>query len=390
MRRVVVVAFDGCQPLDVFGPAEVFAGAAEAQQRRGARDRGYQVVIAGGSGLTVGGERGPALLAETTLARLARGRGAIDTLVVAGGAGARRAAEQPAAVRAVRQLAARARRTTSVCTGAFVLAAAGLLDGRRATTHWAYCDLLGQELSAGPGRARDPIYVEDGALWTSAGVTAGIDLALALVKRDLGARSRCCWRAGWWCSCAAPAGSGRLDAQLAAQTAERDVLREVQAHVLEHPGAALEVPEPCRPAPGMSVRNFSRVFSAEVGLSPAAFVERVRVEAARQLLETTRRAAGEVASAVGFGTPEALRRAFARRLGLSPRVPGALWRGGPGARQSAQLKERDGARRRETERKGRGEMKLVFMLFRASPRSTWWAPTRCWRGCRAPRWCSPG
>lgn len=317
MRRVVVVAFDGCQPLDVFGPVEVFAGAAEAQQRRGARDRGYQVVIAGGSGLTVRSERGPALLADTTLQRLARGRGAVDTLVVAGGAGARRAAEQPAVLSAVRRLAARARRTTSVCTGAFVLAAAGLLDGRRATTHWAYCDQLAK---AHPRVQveRDPIYVEDGALWTSAGVTAGIDLALALVERDLG-REVALLLARWLVVFVRRAGGqSQFSAQLAAQTAERDVLREVQAHVIEHPGAALEVPTLARRA-GMSVRNFSRVFSAEVGVSPAAFVERVRVEAARHLLETTRRAAGEVASAVGFGTPEALRRAFARRLGLSPR-----------------------------------------------------------------------
>ena len=186
MRRIVIVAFDGCQPLDVVGPYDVFAAAGPALAARGGRARGYDVVLAAGAPGPLRGERGLSFVPDAPLARLGSAAAPpIDTLIVAGGAGARRAAGDARVIRAIERAAGRARRVGSVCTGAFVLAAAGLLDGRRATTHWAFCERLAAAHPAVRVEA-DPIYLRDGRIWTSAGVTAGIDLALAMVEQDLG------------------------------------------------------------------------------------------------------------------------------------------------------------------------------------------------------------
>jgi transcriptional regulator GlxA family with amidase domain len=317
MRRVAILASEGCQSLDVVGPYEVLAGASEAQQRRRARDPGYQVRIAARRRALVRAESGVGLAPEVTLARLAEERTPLDTFIVAGGAGARRDARDPQVVAMVRRVAGRARRVASVCTGAFVLAAAGLLDGRRAATHWAYCD----ELRAFRPAVRvepDPIYVRDGNLWTSAGVTAGIDLALALVEEDLG-REVAALVARWMVVFVRRAGGqSQFSAQLAVQAAERAPIRDLQAWIVEHPEGALDVPSLARRA-GMSPRHFSRVFRAETGVTPADYVDRVRVETARRLLETTAMPVERVAGSAGFGTPESLRRSLGRRIGLSPR-----------------------------------------------------------------------
>ncbi|WP_242393642.1 GlxA family transcriptional regulator [Anaeromyxobacter oryzisoli] len=315
-RRVVIVAFDACETLDVVGPLDVFATAGEMLEQRGARDPGYEPIVAGATSGALRTESGLCILPEVALAR-ASARAPIDTLILAGGVGARRAAQDRAILRTVVRATSRARRVAAVCTGAFVLAAAGLLDGRRATTHWAFCD----ELAAthpGVRVERDPIYVRDGRFWTSAGVTAGIDLALALVEEDLG-REVALAVARWLVVFVRRAGGqSQFSAQLASQLAARAPIRDLQAWIVEHPDAALDVPALARRA-GMSVRHFSRVFRAEVGVSPAAFVERVRVETARRLLEMTTDGVEQVADAAGFGTAEVLRRAFARRIGLSPR-----------------------------------------------------------------------
>ena len=318
MHRIVLVAFDNCQPLDVVGPFDVFTAAQEAQRARPGRRAGYKVQIAGVEDKVVGSEGGLQLLPHTTLARLAQPRAQpIHTLIVAGGAGARQAAGDPQVVRAIQRLARGARRVASVCTGAFVLAAAGLLDGRRATTHWAFCDQLATRWPAVKVQP-DPIYVRDGRIWTSAGVTAGIDLSLAMVEEDLGrelasavARTLVVFvrRAG---------GQSQFSAQLAVQAAARTPLRDLQAWIVEHPDAALDVQTLARKV-AMSVRHFSRVFSAEVGVGPAAYVESVRLETARRLLETTSWSVEQVAAGAGFGTPEAFRRTLHRRLGLAPR-----------------------------------------------------------------------
>jgi transcriptional regulator GlxA family with amidase domain len=361
MRRIVILALDGMQPLDVVGPAEVFSGARRAHERGavgagGARPLPYQVTIAGITAAPVQAESGLRIMPDAALARVlaaAGGGGMVDTFIVAGGSGARRAARDPAVTRLVRRAARRARRVASVCTGAFVLAAAGLLDGRRATTHWAHCN----ELAALRPAVRvdpDPIYVRDGRLWTSAGVTAGIDLALAMVEDDLGPETANLVARHMVVFVRRAGGQSQFSAQLAVQAAERAPLRELQAFIAEHPDGDLTVPALARRA-GMSLRHFTRVFAAETGVSPAAYVVEARLETARRLLESTGRNVEEVAAGAGFGTPEALRRAFARRLRLSPREYRARF----GRPITATTKEREhenrlpGVRRRDPARRDR-------------------------------------
>jgi len=313
-RCIAVLAFDRCQALDVTGPFEVFAEAAEARRQRNLPP-GYAPVVVTLDGAPVQSESGLGLLPAMSLAAAAR-RG-IDTLVVAGGRGARLAANSRDVAHALRQAARKARRVTSVCTGAFALAGAGLLNGRRCTTHFAFCDALAKafpQVLVEP----EPIYVRDGSVWTSAGVTAGIDLALALVEQDFGPELSLAVARQLVVFVRRAGGQSQFSPQLAAQAKEPGPLRDVQAYIAEHPEAALDVPTLARRA-RMSVRNFSRVFRQRLGVPPAEYVECVRVDAAKRLLESSDRSVEGIASAAGFGTPEALRRAFARRVGLSPR-----------------------------------------------------------------------
>jgi transcriptional regulator GlxA family with amidase domain len=313
-RRVAIVTFPGGLSLDVVGPHEVFVGATQALRIAGAPDPGYAVSVVTVDGKPMKLSSGLTLVPDAALARLPRG---LDTLIVAGGLGTAEAMGSVELTRAVAQAGRRARRVASVCTGTFVLAEAGLLAGRRVTTHWAHCAQLASafpEVRVEP----DPIYVRDGEVWTSAGVTAGMDLALAMVEDDVGrdvamvvARHLVMFvrRAG---------GQSQFSALLAVQAAEREPLRDLQSWIADHPDAALDVPAMAQRA-GMSVRHFTRVFRAQVGASPAAYVEKVRLETARRLLETTALPIERVADSAGFGTPESLRRAFHRGVGLTPR-----------------------------------------------------------------------
>ncbi len=312
-RRVVLVAFDGVQALDLVGPMDVFDAAGRVASGDPTRQASYAIEIAAPARRAVRAESGLTLVPTLGLETV---RGPIDTLIVAGGRGARVLATDPAAGRAIARLAGRARRVASVCTGAYVLAAAGLLDGRRATTHWAFCERFARAFPSVSVDA-DAIFVRDGRVWSSAGVSAGIDLALAMVEADLGrdvaltvARYLVLFvrRAG---------GQSQFSAQLASQLAETDAVRAVQTWIHEHVGAPLAVPALARRA-HMSPRNFARVFRREVGTTPGVYVERARVEVARRLLETTRASVDEVATRCGFGSAQTLRRAFARQVGVSP------------------------------------------------------------------------
>jgi transcriptional regulator GlxA family with amidase domain len=216
----------------------------------------------------------------------------------------------------VRRAAPRCRRIASVCTGAFVLAAAGILDDRRATTHWNSCARLAREFPRVRVEA-DPIFVEDGNVWTSAGVTAGMDLALALVEADLGREVALLTARHLVLFVQRSGGQAQFSAQLGAQLAQRDPLRELQRAIAEQPDGDYRV-EQLAERVSMSPRNFARVFRAEVGCSPAAYVERTRLEVARRMLETTALPVDGVARAAGFGTVDTMRRAFARRVGASP------------------------------------------------------------------------
>jgi transcriptional regulator GlxA family with amidase domain len=204
----------------------------------------------------------------------------------------------------------------SVCTGAFVLAKAGLLDGRRATTHWASCGDLAARYPAIQVE-RDPIFVRDGNVSTSAGVTAGMDLALALVEEDLG--RRVALEAARWLVVflQRPGGQAQFSAQLSAQAAGRAPLRELQSWIPDHLDEDLSVPALARRA-CMSDRNFARAFRRETGRTPGAYVEAARVERARIALETGDLPVETIAAQAGFGTVETMRRAFRRQVGVSP------------------------------------------------------------------------
>jgi transcriptional regulator GlxA family with amidase domain len=304
-RRIVVVAFDGVQALDVTGPSEVFSLA-----DRGSRTYEIQVVareptVTSSSGIRI-----------TPHATIDRYRGRIDTLIVAGGAAGRTTTAGEELISWLRHVSHRARRVASVCTGAFLLAEAGILDGRKATTHWAACDDLARaypSIEVLP----DPIYVRDGNVYTSAGVTAGIDLALALVEEDLGADVTLRVARDLVLFVRRPGGQAQFSHGIAAQAASRPGIRELQDWIIDHLDHDLSVAALAGRAV-MSPRNFARVFTAEVGTTPAAYVEGMRLERARILLESTDELLDEIARQCGFGTVETLRRTFDRCLHVSP------------------------------------------------------------------------
>jgi transcriptional regulator GlxA family with amidase domain len=304
-RRIVVVGFPDVQILDVTGPAEVFS---QANWMAGPT---YSVELVSPGGEPIRSTSGIELAAAPLPPR-----SRIDTLVVAGGLGTYQAVRDERLIAWLRSAAGRSRRVASVCTGAFLLARAGLLDGRRATTHWASCRSLQRSYPQIEVDA-DPIYVRDGDVYTSAGVTAGIDLALALVEEDLGPAVALGVARSLVLFVRRPGGQAQFSAGLAGQAADRLPLRELQAWMSDHLDEDLSIPALAERA-FMSPRNFARVFTREVGATPGAYVESLRVERARLLLESTDLQVAEVARRCGFGTVETLRRAFARRVRVSP------------------------------------------------------------------------
>jgi len=318
-RRVVIVAFDRVQVLDITGPSEVFSLADRARAAAGVSAAGstYSIELlaavggAGAAGATVRTSSGLKLEPHGPL----DGR-EIDTLIVPGGQGTRDATKDEHLISWIRAAARRSRRVTSVCTGAFLLARAGLLDGRRATTHWAACNAL-QRLHPSVEVDPDPIFVREGNVYTSAGVTAGIDLALALVEEDLDRDAALTIARHLVLFLRRPGNQSQFSATLSAQAPAREPLREVQRHVIEHPAGDLSV-EALADRACMSPRNFARAFHAESGVTPARYVEQVRLEAARRRLEDTAEPIGAVALACGFGTAETMRRAFLRALDVGP------------------------------------------------------------------------
>jgi transcriptional regulator GlxA family with amidase domain len=305
--RVVIVTFPTAQILDVTGPLEVFSSA--SRFLAGVR---YVTEVASPRG-------GPVLAScglEFASTALGAVRAPIDTLVVAGGQDMVAAAADEDLLWHVKRLAETARRVTSVCSGAFVLAAAGLLEGRRATTHWAECGLLEKgnpTVSVEP----DSIYVHDGNVWTSAGVTAGIDLALALVADDHGRLAAAKVARQLVVYLRRSGGQAQFSALLAAQSADTEPMRDLLAWLLDHLTDDLSVAALARQI-HLSERQFSRVFRAELGTTCALHVESVRLEAACRLLETTETSVEQVAQTCGFGTPETMNRTFRRRLNTSP------------------------------------------------------------------------
>lgn len=315
-RRVVLVLFEGTKLLDAAGPLQVFADA-----RTPAGAPAYETLLVSEQGGAVATDAGAPLMTTTFRAASAR---PVDTLLVSGGDAAYRAARAPALLRFLARAAPRCRRFGSVCLGAFVLAAGGHLRGRRATTHWEACAALA---AASPTTrvAADAIFVRDGALWTSAGVTAGIDMALAMVEEDLGRAEAMRIARNLVLFLRRPGGqsqfSGLIDLQALPGAGRFD---ELVAFMRADLSADLSAPRLAARA-GMSERNFARVFAKTFGDGPAAFVERLRVDAACESLE----AGATLAQALrrgGFGDDERMRRAFHRRRGVSPRDYAARFR----------------------------------------------------------------
>ncbi len=312
--RVVMVVYPGVQVLDVTGPLEVFANANRRLDERGdRRAKRYEIEIAAREAGSVRTTSGIELHAQRSLRDV---RASIDTLLVAGGDGAAAALRDRALIGFLRRRAPHARRVASVCSGSFLLAEAGLLDGRRATSHWAVCAELARRYPKIEVES-DPIFIRDGKFWSSAGVCAGMDLALALVEQDHG-RELALSVARWLVLfLKRPGGQSQFSAELSAQATEHETIRGLQAFAHEHLGADLGVAALAKRA-AMSPRNFARVFAREVGETPARWVERARVEAARRLLEQSVSGVDEIAARCGFGSAESLRRAFQRRVRVSP------------------------------------------------------------------------
>ncbi|MFE2094075.1 GlxA family transcriptional regulator [Streptomyces sp. NPDC059460] len=303
-RSVLVVLFDGVQSLDVTGPMEVFAGASRFP------DVTYGLRTASLDGAPVRTSVGLTLVPDGSLADAEPPH----TLLVPGGQGTRH--PDPALVDWLRTQAPHAERLVSVCTGALLLAAAGLLDGHRVTTHWVVAEHLARaypDVEVDP----DPIFVRDGKLATSAGVTAGIDLSLALVEEDFGRQVALTVARHLVVFLRRPGNQAQFSAQLTAQTARREPLREVQHWITEHPDDDLSVDALAARA-RLSPRHFARAFQTETGMTPGRYVDRVRIEHARRLLEDTTDGVAGIARTCGYGTPEAMRRAFIKALGAAP------------------------------------------------------------------------
>jgi transcriptional regulator GlxA family with amidase domain len=314
-RTIVFLAAPNTQILDVAGPFQVFARAAELfVQDYPSQERPYNVLLASSTNRkAVTTNCGLVLTGGETFRSL---QGPIDTLLVAGGTGLENAAREEELLAWLRATAQRVRRIGSICTGAFLLASAGLLDGKRATTHWKWAAELAkrsQRTTVDP----DPIFIRDGNTYTTAGITAGMDLALALVEEDLGsplalkvAREMVLYlrRAG---------GQSQFSTALSLQASDRKQIEEIRSWALDHLEQDLPV-EKLAARAGMSPRNFARVFLQDTGTTPARFVERLRVEAARRRLEESRDKLEKIATDCGFGSITTLRRSFLRVLHVPP------------------------------------------------------------------------
>ena len=320
VHRVVIVAFEGAQSLDVAGPAEVFAGVNTLLAETGGNPRlGYDVTVVSATGGEVGTESAVRLM-TTPMASVT---GAIDTLVVAGGFSVWRHATDDRFTELLAELIGRCRRVVTVCSGAALVATTGALRGHRVTTHWARAERLAE---AHPDITvdADPIFIHSPAtepgrpdVWSSAGVTAGIDLCLAIVEADHS--TDIAQEVGRWLVMylRRPGGQSQFASPTWIRHAAAGPIRQAQDLVVDDPGADHRVGTLARRV-AMSERHFVRRFTDEVGLPPSKFVTRVRIDAARHELERSDDTVAAIAARCGFGTAETLRRSLQRHLGVSP------------------------------------------------------------------------
>jgi transcriptional regulator GlxA family with amidase domain len=312
-RSVVILGYPGVQALDLVGPFDVFTSATLNLAAKGRYEDGYDVEIASAGGEPVTTGTGLEFVAQP----LPNPHGGIDTVILPGGWGVDETRKNPDVVDWVKAVAGSTRRVISVCTGAFLAAQAGLLEGRRATTHWAFADRLAREFPSVVVDP-DPIFVQSSAtVWTAAGVTAGIDLALSLVEEDHGTDVAQTVARYLVLYLRRPGGQSQFAAPVWMPRAKRAPIRDVQETIEAKPGAAHSISELAHRA-AMSPRHFTRVFTDEVGEAPGAYVERIRTEAARRQLEETDDTVTVIATRCGFGSAETMRRNFVRRMGVSP------------------------------------------------------------------------
>ena len=313
-RRIVMLGFTDAQMLDITGPLEVFARASRWMIDEGiAKTPEYEVILTAANRGALTMSSGLTFAVDNSIDDI---EGPVDTLMVAGGRGVTGATQEPRLIAWLRRMAPRARRLCSVCTGTFLLAEAGLLTGRSVTTHWRFCETL-QRRFPNLKVQTDPIFVRDGRVYTSAGVTAGIDLALAMVEEDHGRRVALGVARELVMFLRRPGGQSQFSVQLATQSADREPIRDLQQWISDHLSEDLSVARLARRA-AMSARNFARVFVRETGMTPATFVEKARIEAARRRLEESADTIDSIADACGFGTRESMRRAFMRALRVPP------------------------------------------------------------------------
>jgi transcriptional regulator GlxA family with amidase domain len=302
MRRVVIVGPPPVQILDVTGPLEVFSNVPD-----------YKVEIATPDGSRqLETNRGFSLTGATPIRDVL---GPINTLVIAGGPGAESGEYDRVFLDWISDAAARSRRVASICTGAFLLAAAGLLDGRRAATHWNFCDRLARQFPK-VIVCPDPIYLRDGSIYTSAGITTGIDLCLALVEEDHGHQTALNVARQLVMYLVRPGGQAQYSHMLSRQAVTSEPLRELQVWMLEHLRDNLTV-ENLAERIGMSARHFSRVCLRETTMNPGQFVDRMRVEVAQQMIDSSSMGLKEIADACGFRSADSMRRTFLRVIGIT-------------------------------------------------------------------------
>jgi transcriptional regulator GlxA family with amidase domain len=312
-RTVVILGFEGVQALDLVGPFDVFTAATACLAAAGRSRDGYDVSVVSLGGGSVKTGTGLELVARP----LPEDGAALDTVVLPGGFGSDDVRRDAQVIAWIRRVAKTARRVVSVCNGALLAAEAGLLDGCPATTHWAFAGQLAREYPA-VRVDPEPIFVRSSeTVWTAAGVTAGIDLALALVEDDYGteiAQTVARWLVLYL---RRPGGQTQFAAPVWMPRARRAPIRAVQEAIESDPGGAHAIADLARRA-AMSPRHFTRLFTEEVGEAPGAYVERIRTDAARRQLEETDDTVTVIAARCGFGTSETMRRNFVRRMGISP------------------------------------------------------------------------
>jgi transcriptional regulator GlxA family with amidase domain len=301
-HAVTFVIFDGFDALDVAGPLDVFGEA------------GYELTVVAPEAGPIRSDTGLTVQADSSMATMDRRR--IGTLLVVGGEGTSAARYDRRVVDWLVEVAPEADRVASVCLGAFLLAEAGLLDGRRATTHWREAARLAREY---PGVTvdSDPIFIQDGPVWTSAGVAAGMDLALAMVEADLGAPTALKVARELVLFLRRPGNQSQFSVPLWSTPPASDAMREVIDAIHADPGARHGIDDLASVA-GLSPRHLQRRFTQETGVPPTVYVERVRVEAAQQALSERDDTLETIARRYGFGTAETLRRTFHRLVGIAP------------------------------------------------------------------------